>query len=131
MWQAETFAAVTIRRELRYANRIGMNVMCVYLHNLVWQYNAEAFVQRIKTYLNIAAESKIKTLFVLFDDCWHPSPQLGPQPMLVPNSHNSGWVQSPGTYLVNDEGSWPPLLAYLENILHVFGQDDRIIAWDL
>src|SRR6266480_590206 len=37
MWQAETFDAATIDRELGWAEGIGMNTMRVFLHNLVWE----------------------------------------------------------------------------------------------
>lgn len=34
MWQKETFDPVSSERELGYAQRIGMNIMRVYLHDL-------------------------------------------------------------------------------------------------
>jgi hypothetical protein len=36
MWQAETFDLPTINRELGYAAGIGMKVIRVFLHPLVW-----------------------------------------------------------------------------------------------
>ena len=37
MWQAETFDAQTIDRELGWAAGLGMNAVRVYLHDLAWQ----------------------------------------------------------------------------------------------
>src|SRR4029450_3287195 len=37
MWQAETFDAKTIERELGFAAGLGLNAVRVYLHDLVWQ----------------------------------------------------------------------------------------------
>src|SRR5215469_3343284 len=43
MWQADTFDPVTIDRELGWAEAIGMNTMRVFLHNLLWEQDAEGF----------------------------------------------------------------------------------------
>ena len=93
MWQAETFDADTINRELGWAAELGFNTARVYLHDLVWQANADGFKQRIDRYLEIAAGHGIKTTFVLFDDCWNPDPKLGKQPDPIPGVHNSGWIE--------------------------------------
>src|SRR5512138_2697088 len=68
MWQEETFDPETIRRELGFAAGIGMNIMRVYLHDLLWEQDSRGFCQRINRYLEIANSLRIKTLFVLFDD---------------------------------------------------------------
>src|ERR1035437_2354256 len=43
MWQGDTFDAVTIDRELGWAESIGMNVMRVFLHNLLWEQDPKGF----------------------------------------------------------------------------------------
>src|SRR5215207_1027541 len=43
MWQAESFDTATINRELGWAEGIGMNLMRVYLHHLVWQVDKSGF----------------------------------------------------------------------------------------
>lgn len=37
MWQERTFDPATIQRELGYAQKIGMNVVRVFLHDLLWE----------------------------------------------------------------------------------------------
>src|SRR5512133_1841758 len=96
MWQADSFDMKTIDRELGWAAAIGFNSMRVFLHDLVWQADAEGFKQRIKQYLAVAERHGILTMFVFFDDCWNTDPHLGRQPEPIPGVHNSGWVQSPG-----------------------------------
>ena len=54
MWQAETFDPETIERELGYAQGIGMNIMRVYLHDLLWEHDRDGFIERIEKYLAIA-----------------------------------------------------------------------------
>lgn len=131
MWQAETFDPVTIARELGYAQRIGMNLMRVYLHDLLWEQDREGFLARMDQYLAIAAGRGIRTLFVFFDDCWKEEFALGRQPDPVPYSHNSGWLQSPGHRIVEDPAQWPRLEKYVKGVLQRFKGDDRIAAWDL
>lgn len=131
MWQAETFDPATIRRELTWASDLGMNAMRVYLHNLAWESDPEGLKQRMREYLTIADELGIKTIFVLFDDCWNNNPKTGPQPDPVPGVHNSGWVQAPGVGRVTDSTTWAPLKAYTQDILRSFGKDRRIMMWDL
>jgi hypothetical protein len=131
MWQATTFDPDTIGRELGWAAGIGMNAVRVYLHDLVWQADAQGFKRRIDQYLALAAGRGIRTLFVLFDDCWNTEPKLGQQPEPIPGVHNSGWMQSPGSKLVTDPGGWARLERYVKDVLAAFAADERILMWDL
>ncbi len=131
MWQAESFDTSTINRELGYAESIGMNLMRVYLHHLVWQIDKEGFKDRIDTYLSIADKRGIKTVFVFFDDCWNANYKPGKQPAPKPGVHNSGWVRDPGRlrnmHLTADD----MLEVYVKDILKRFKKDKRILLWDL
>jgi hypothetical protein len=131
MWQEETFDTATINKELGYAESIGMNLMRVYLHHLVWQIDKEGFKKRIDTYLTIADKRGIKTIFVFFDDCWNTNYKPGKQPAPKPGVHNSGWVRDPGRlrnmHLTADE----MLEDYVKDILKSFKKDKRILLWDL
>ena len=131
MWQKETFDPATIHRELGFAQRIGMNIMRVYLHDLLWEHDCKGFIEHIEQYLNIADTKNIKTIFVLFDDCWNGQFALGLQPDPVPYTHNSGWLQSPGHSIAEDSTQWPRLEKYVKELLQHFKLDERIVAWDL
>ena len=130
MWQVETFDPETIRRELGWASAIGMNSVRVFLHDLVWEADPDGFKSRIETFLSIAWEAGIRTMFVIFDDCWFP-PRAGPQPEPVPGVHNSRWAQSPGHLEVRDRAQWPRLERYVRDVVGTFGQDERVCVWDL
>src|SRR5215204_5875766 len=67
MWQADTFDPKRIDTELGWAAGIGMNTMRVFLHDLLWQQDAEGFKKRLHEFLGIADKHGIKTMFVLFD----------------------------------------------------------------
>jgi hypothetical protein len=131
MWQPETFDATSIDRELGWAAQLGMNTVRVFLHDLLWEADAPGFVRQIDRFLEIAARHRIRTLFVLFDDCWHGNPRLGEQAPPVPGIHNSRWVQSPGADVVADRARWPRLEAYVRGVIGRFASDDRVLAWDL
>lgn len=131
MWQAESFDPVTIDRELGWAEKIGMNTMRVFLHNLVWEQDPEGFKKRVDVFLNIAARHHIKPVFVLFDSCWDPFPMLGPQHPPIPGVHNSGWVQAPGARILTDPEQYPKLRSYVTGVVGAFASDSRILAWDV
>jgi len=131
MWQDATFDPAEIDKELRWAEAMGMNTMRVFLHDLLWQQDAEGFRRRIDQFLTIAARHHIRPLFVLFDSCWDPLPQLGPQHPPIPGVHNSGWVQSPGAKALADPGQYPRLKAYVQGVVGAFAKDDRILGWDI
>ena len=131
MWQADTFDPRRIDSELGWAESIGLNTMRVFLHDLLWQQDANGFQKRIDTFLQIAAKHHIRPLFVLFDSCWDPNPQLGKQHEPRPGVHNSGWVQSPGAQALQDPGQYPRLEAYVKGVVGAFAKDNRVLGWDL
>jgi Cellulase (glycosyl hydrolase family 5) len=131
MWQAETFDTATINRELGWAQSIGMNAMRVYLHHLAWELDPDGFKTRVGQYLDIADKHNIATLFVFFDDCWNPTYQAGKQPDPKPGIHNSGWVRDPGDLIHQDTSLTVSLERYVKDVLTAFGNDKRIVLWDL
>ena len=131
MWQAETFDAPTIDRELGYAKNIGMNTMRVFLHSVAWKTDPLGFKKRVDQFLTIADKHHIQPLFVFFDDCWNKEPRAGKQPEPRPGIHNSGWVQDPGQPASNDTTIYPELERYVKDVLTTFRTDNRILLWDL
>jgi hypothetical protein len=131
MWQADTWNPAQIDKELGWAESLGMNTMRVFLHDKLWQQDAEGFRKRIDEFLAIASRHKIRPLLVFFDSCWDPNPKLGPQHPPIPGVHNSGWVQSPGSTGLADSANYPNLKSYVQGVVRAFGKDDRVLAWDI
>lgn len=131
MWQADTFDAETIDRELGFAEGIGFNTMRVYLHSLAYKADPKGFKKRMDTYLGIADMHSIKTMFVFFDDVWGKTPKAGKQPEPKPGVHNSGWMQDPGNPAHKDEAGFTDLESYVKDVLNTFADDKRILMWDL
>jgi hypothetical protein len=131
MWNAETFDPVVIDTELGWAQAIGMNAVRVFLHEIPWLKDPAGCAKRINTFLRIADKHKIKVIFVLFDSVWSPFPEPGIQRDVRQGVHNSGWVQDPGAAALVDEQHWPRYLQYVEDVIHEFINDKRVLAWDL
>ncbi|MGC1616114.1 MAG: hypothetical protein WA736_15630 [Candidatus Acidiferrum sp.] len=131
MWQADTFDPKRIDQELGWAQSLGLNTMRVFLHDLLWKQDPISFKKRIDIFLNIARKHKIRPIFVLFDSCWDPNPELGKQRAPRPGVHNSGWVQSPGADALKDAAEYPRLEAYVKGVVGAFAHDKRILAWDV
>jgi hypothetical protein len=131
MWQANSFDPKRIDLELGWAEGLGMNTMRVFLHDLLWQQDAEGFKRRLDEFLTIAARHKIKPMFVLFDSVWDPDAKLGKQREPRPGVHNSGWVQSPNRTTLKDPAAYPHLEEYVKGVVGAFAKDQRILAWDI
>lgn len=135
MWQPDTFDLPTIERELGWAADLGLNVVRVYLHDLLWEQAPDRFVGRIDRFLDLSHRHGISVMFVLFDDVWSVDAALGPQPTPYPGRHNSGWVQGPGlaalrAYL-DQPGIARRLERYVRGVVSRFGRDERVIVWDV
>ena len=131
MFQPDTYDPRRIDAELGWARSAGLNSVRVFLHDLLWAQDHRGFQGRLAQFVDIAARHAIKPLFVLFDSCWDPLPQAGPQRAPTPGVHNSGWVQSPGAGRLDDRGYVRTLRGYVTGVLTQFRNDDRILGWDV
>ena len=131
MWQTESFDPTWMDAELGRAEGLGMNTMRVFLHELMWKQDPGAFQGRINKFLSLAEKHKIKPIFVLFDSCWDPFPDMNTPRPPKPGVHNSGWVQSPGIAALRDPGQTDRLREYVQGVIGAFRYDKRVLAWDL
>ncbi len=131
MWQADTFDPQTIDRELGWAEDLGMNMIRVYLHDLLWQQDSEGFLRRMDQFLAIADKHHIKVMFVPLDGVWCPIPKLGKQPEPMPRTHNSGWLQAPHVDIFKDPARHGELEGYIKGIMTRYKDDPRVLLWDL
>jgi len=131
MFQDATFNAALNDKELGLGEAIGMNTMRVFLQDQFWLKDPVAAKKRIDQFLEIASKHHIRPIFVLFDSCWDPNPHLGPQHPPIPGVHNSGWVQSPGKERLFNRAVEPELKTYVIGVVSAFGNDNRVLAWDV
>ena len=131
MWQSATFNPARIDMELGWAENLGMNVVRVFLHDLLWEQDPVGFRQRVDKFLAISSKHHIRVLLVLFDSCWESEPHLGPQNPPIPGIHNSRWAQSPGLTALRDKSQEARLERYVKGIIGAFSNDQRVLGWDV
>ncbi len=129
MFQPATFDLARNEQEIALAASLGLNVLRIFLHDLLWP--QPGFLDRFDQILSLAEANQIRILPVLFDSCWDPEPVPGPQLAPIPGVHNSRWVQSPGRTLLTNPAAEPALAAYVQGVVAAFRDDPRILAWDL
>lgn len=135
-WQAESFDAPTIDRELALARSLGFNSCRVFVQYLVWKHDPEGLKARFERFLAIADSHGLSTIPVPFDDCAFGDPPisepfLGKQRDPIPGMIASNWTPSPGLAEVQDRAAWPDLERYLRDLIGRFGKDRRVLMWDL
>lgn len=133
MWQAETFDLATIEQELCWAKEIGFNALRTNLPFVVWQQERDALFAHIEAFLGVCQSNNIKVILTLLDDCEFSgeTPHYGEQPAPVPGVHNSRALASPGREHVMNLAIWPDIERYTKDVLSHFGQDPRVVLWDL
>ena len=133
MWQAESFDAALIGRELALAQDLGFNSSRVFVQYLVWKHDPQGTVKRLEQFVALAHKHGLSTMPVLFDDCAFAGkqPYLGRQDEPAPGIHNSGWTPSPGHQRVVDKAAWPDLEKYVADVVGHLASDKRVVAWDL
>lgn len=131
MWQRGTFDPATIDRELGWAAELGMNSIRLFLHDLMWELEGDAFLDRVDRVLGLAAGHGITVMPVLFDGVWDPDPRPGVQRRPRLGVHNSTWVQGPGAAVLADRTRWDTLRPYVDAVIGRFADDPRVVAWDL
>ena len=133
MWQADSFDAATIERELGWARDLGFNSVRVFLNFVVWQADADGLKQRFDRFLAIADQRGVRAMPVLLDDCNFAGrvAAIGRQPDPVPGVHNSQWVSSPPLAMVTDQAAWQQLEHYVKDMVGAFANDRRVAVWDL
>lgn len=133
MWQAETFDAAGIDRELKLAASIGMNTLRTNLPFIVWLYDREHFLDRIDQFLSIAAKHGIAVMLTLMDDCGFSGdhPWIGKQREPRPGVHNSQGAASPGRNVVVCPAHYDMVEAYVRDVVRRFRTDSRILIWDV
>lgn len=132
MWSAKSFDTTQIAKELTWAEDLGFNTLRVFLSSVVWQHDGAAMKGRIDRFLTLCSNHGIRPILVFFDDCWNPESHYGVQPKPQPGIHNSGWVQDPAVSLRSDTAAlYPFLRSYMNDIMRSFGNDSRILMWDL
>ncbi len=144
IWQEEGFEQVlaVMDRELALAQATGFNSVRMQLPFFIWQQQRQGFLQRLARFLDLLEAHGMTMMPIFFDDCCMPKPvysppYLGKQPDPVPG-HHGGTVITPfdgkdavGYNFVDEPALLPELEEYVRELITAFGQDERIVVWDI
>ena len=133
MWQAETFDPVWIDTELD----VGRGSRHEHDARVPARPAVEAGLRRASGGAStsssaIADKHKIKPIFVLFDSCWDPYPQLGHAARAEARRAQFGLGAEPGRDgAAGSEADYERLRQYVQGVVGAFRYDKRVLAWDL
>ena len=121
-----------VDRELAAARRFfGLTTLRVFLHNLVFDNEKDAFLARVDRFLAISTRHGIRPGFVFFDDCHRRDGIFfGPQKPPVDGYHNGRWAACPQGRERKDE-NLPKLKAYVQETVRRFRTDPRVLWWEV
>jgi hypothetical protein len=128
-WQDASFNPSEIARELALAESIGFNCVRVFLPDVVWRHEPDAFKNNIRRFLDIAQKHHIRVILTFFTNGGAAKPKPLEARMGKQDHH---YYQSPGTKVVNaDPSTWGWLENYVKDILTTFKDDPRVLFWCL
>jgi hypothetical protein len=131
MFQPETFDGDRIDLELGWAEKLGINTLRVFLHEMLWEHDSGSLKSRMGKMLGIADKHKMKVIFVLLDSFGDPYPEIGHQRQPKQGVRDSVWAQSPGAKGLVDPVQTEKVLSYVKEAVAAFSIDKRILAWDV
>ena len=136
LWQPKTFDEEIISRELVWGRDLGFNSLRVFLQYFVWENDPEGFKALFGRFLTLAADHGFSVMPILFDDCAFGDPPvsepfLGQQKEPTPGMILPCWTPSPGHSRVTDQSGWWQLETYVKDLVKTYGQDPRIVVWDM
>ena len=125
------FRVETIEKELAAAQKhFGLTTLRVYLHNIPYEAEKEAFLARIDAFLTVCDRRGIRPGFVFFCDCWNrKGVHLESQPP-VKGRHNGRWAACPQQRHRTDE-HLPRLKAYVQDVIAAHRRDRRVLWWEI
>ena len=115
-----------IDAELAAAKRyFGITTLRVFLHNLVYDAEADKLLERMDKFLSICKKYDIRPGFVFFDDCHRKDGiVLTPQKPPVDGYHNGRWAACPQNRHRKPE-NMPGFKAYVQGVVRRFAADKR------
>jgi endo-1,4-beta-mannosidase len=117
------YDANVIDKELRYAEKMKLNTVRIFLQYAVYKKDPEVFMERYENFLSLCDRHNIKAMIVVFDSCFGEYPDLE-------NYRDKDWVANPGQNLIGSE-FWPELEKYVSDVVGKHRNDKRIVMWDV
>lgn len=126
----ECFDETIIDRELRYAEKLNLNSVRVFLQYIVYEENPTLFLEHFDRFLQLCSKHNLTLMPVLFDSCGS-EPISGYQEVYerAKKEYTPTWQSSPGPskeYIDN----WDNLDRYIYDVVAPHKNDSRVILWD-
>ena len=130
MWHE--FRPDAIDLELAAAKKhFGITSLRVYLHNLVYDAEADKLLERMDKFLSICKKYDIRPGFVFFDDCHRKEGiVLTPQKPPIDGYHNGRWAACPQNRHRKPE-KMADFKAYVQGVVKRFAADKRVLWWEV
>ncbi|MBQ4307074.1 MAG: hypothetical protein II759_00670 [Lachnospiraceae bacterium] len=133
-------------KEIALAAAHGFNSVRVFLPFYLWRVQHDSYMKNLEQFLALLDSYHMTMMPVLFGDCCVPKskykdPVLGPQPEPEPGYFGGSSVtpfdddtqlgDMVGYDIIDEPGMEPTVEAYVREMAQVYGQDDRIIIWNV
>lgn len=120
------YRAQVVREFAAARRRLGVSVLRVFLHALLWEAGGDALLATLDDLLSIAAAQQLQLGFVFFDSCWGDTgASTTTECECVQGVHNGCWKQSPQAAARTNVSRFEP---YVRGVTARFGRDPRV-AW--
>ena len=130
-------------QELKLMRELGFNSVRLILEFVVWQKEHDVFLENFEKYLSLCAKYGISCMIVLANDCMPPKTELWKMPDIGEQHYDIGYhggrkhSQHGGHncpaphYYFDDEILRERYFEMVKEIVTIYKDDSRVIAWDL
>ncbi|MBI22505.1 MAG: hypothetical protein CMN05_02785 [Roseibacillus sp.] len=126
------FRAEVIEQEMAAASRyFGIRTLRVYLHNINFDQEKNAFLANIEKFLKICEKHNIRPGFCFFDDCHrHADIHLDKPIAPIKGYHNGRWAACPQDR-DRDPQNIEKFKPYIQEVVSTFRTDKRVLWWEI
>jgi len=133
-------------KEIALAARMGFNSVRVFMPFYLWRVEHDSYMKNLEQFIQLLDSYHMTLMPVLFNDCcvsksMYKDPVLGKQPEPVPGYFGGSNVtpfdddtqngDTVGYDIVDEPDMEPQVKAYVQEMARVYGQDDRILIWNI
>lgn len=133
-------------KEIALAASLGFNSVRVFLPFYLWRVQHDSYMANLRQFLDLLEKHHMTLMPVLFNDCCvakslYHDPVLGEQPEPVPGYFGGSDVTPfdddtqngdiVGYDIIDEPEMEPVVHAYVKEMAEAFGQDDRILIWNV
>jgi hypothetical protein len=130
LWEQYQLLRRQVQKELAIAAGFGLNSLRVFLHNLPFEKDEDAFLHQLDCFVEDCAAQRIRPLFVLFDDCWYGYEDVVMDFEPIPGMHNGRWAKCP-LLPQRTLPNYPRFHRYVTTCIGHFLKDERVLGWDI